>query len=97
MAKAYEMEMQFSVSVGFRKINDFMAQCGFDEKLQMQDAVTVSLKQVLPTIPDFEYIQKVEDAIRETYKNDEIEATSCQFKGYKYIREITIKEDTSDG
>ena len=92
MAKAYEMEMLFSVSVGFREINDIMAQIGFDDKLQLRDAVAVSLKQTLPAIPDSEYIQKCEDVIKETYKTKEIEATACQFKGYKYLREITVKD-----
>lgn len=93
MAKAYEMEMVFSVSVELRQINDFMAQMGIDDKIQIRDAVSVSLKQVLPIIPDDDYLRKVADVIKDTYKTRDIAATKCRFTGYKYIREITVKED----
>lgn len=92
MAKAYEMEMVFSVSVGLNQINDIMAQMGCDDKLHIRDAVAVSVKQVLPSVPDDAYIQKIADVIKETYKNSEFTATECHFKYYKYLREITIKE-----
>lgn len=92
MAKAYEMEMLFSVSVGFRQINEIMAQMGFHDELQIRDAVTVSVKQVLSVIPDEEYIQTVAETIREHYKTRDLTATDCKFTGYKYLREITIKE-----
>jgi hypothetical protein len=93
MAKAYEMEMLFSVSVGLRQINDIMAQMGCNDELQILDAVTVSVKQVLSAIPNEEYIRTVAEAIRETYKTEDFTCTGCNFKGYKYLREITIKED----
>lgn len=92
MAKAYEMEMLFSVSVGLRQINAIMAQMGCSDKLQIRDAVTVSVKQVLNVIPNEEYIRTVEEAIRKTYKSEDFTCTGCTFKGYKYLREITIKE-----
>lgn len=93
MAKAYEMEMLFSVSVGFKEINDFMAQMGFHDELQLKDAVTVSVKQVLPTVPDDDYLRKVADVIKDSYKTKEVTATECRFTGYKYLREITVKEE----
>lgn len=93
MAKAYEMEMVFSVSVGLRQINDIMAQMGCDDKLQIRDAVAVSVKQVLPSVPDDAYIRRIADVIKETYKTSEFTATECHFKCYKYLREITVKED----
>lgn len=93
MAKAYEMEMMFSVSVGFKQINDMMAQLGFNDKLQIQDAVTVSVKQVLPSIPDWDYLSQVADLIKENYRTNDLDCTACHFTGYKYLREITVKEN----
>ena len=92
MEKAYEMEMVFSVSVGLRQINDIMAQFGCNDELQIKDAVQVSVKQVLSAIPNDEYIRTVAEAIRKTYKSKDFTCTDCKFKGYKYLREITIKE-----
>lgn len=93
MAKAYEMEMLFNVSVGFKEINDIMAQMGFNDELQLKDAVTVSIKQVLPDIPGEDYIHKVADIIKETYRTDTLNCTACRFAGYKSIRVISVKDD----
>ena len=91
MAKAYEMEMLFSVSVGFRQINDIMAQLGCNDKLQIRDAVTVSVKQVLSAIPNEEYIRTVEEAIKESYNTRDLTCTACCFTGYRYLRETTVE------
>lgn len=93
MAKAYEMEMLFSVSLGLRQINDIMAQMGCNDKLQIRDAATISYKCVLHVIPDDGHIRKIADAIKEYYKTRDFTVTECHFTGYKYIREITVKED----
>ena len=93
MAKAYDMEMCFSVSVGFQEINDFMALMGFTDELTILDAITVSVKQVLPKIPDDDYLRKVADVIKDSYKTKEVTAIDCRFTGYKYLREITVKEE----
>ena len=93
MAKAYEMEMCFSVSVGLQEFNDFMALMGFTDELMIPNAITVSVKQVLPTVPDDDYLRKVADVIKDSYKTKEVTATECRFTGYKYLREITVKEE----
>lgn len=93
MAKAYEMEMCFSVSVGLQEFNDFMALMGFTDELLIPDAITVSVKQVLPKIPDDDYLRQVADVIKDSYKTKEVTAIECRFTGYKYLREITVKED----
>ena len=92
MAKAYEMEMVFSASVGLRQINEIMEQMGCNDQLQIRDALAVSVKQVLPTIPGDDYIKAIADAIKENYKTKDFTVTECRFTGYKYIREITRKE-----
>ena len=92
MAKAYEMEMVFSASVGLRQINEIMEQMGCTDKLPIRDALSVSVKQVLPTIPGDDYIKAIADAIKENYKTKDFTVTECHFTGYKYLREITIKE-----
>lgn len=86
-ARLYEMEMIFSASVGFKEINDIMSQMGCNDKLQIKDALKFSIKQVLPAIPDEEYLQKVADVIKEEYQNGQYNITECHFEGYKYLRE----------
>ena len=89
-ARAYEMEMIFSASVGLKQINDFMYQMGCRDTLQIKDALNISVKQVLPVIPDDEYIRKIAETIKSNYETKDINLTECHFTGYKYLREIKL-------
>lgn len=84
----YEMEMTFSASVGFREINDILHHMGMDDSLQIRDALTISVKEVLPCIPDEDYLRLVAQTIKDHYATEKINLTECRFTGYKYIREI---------
>ena len=90
MAKAYEMEMVFSASVGLKEINDMMHQIGFKESLQIEDAIEIKLQQTLVSLPDEDYIRRVAEIIKNNYETDRFNITDIHFTGYKYIREITI-------
>lgn len=90
MAKAYEMEMVFSASVGLKEINDMMHQIGFKESLQIEDAIEIKLQQTLVSFPDEDYILRVAEIIKNNYETDRFNITDIHFTGYKYIREITI-------
>ena len=90
MAKAYDMEMVFSVSVGLKEINDFMHQIGFNDSIQIKDAIEIKLQQTLSTLPDEDYIRKVAEIIKTNYETERFNITDIHFTGYKYIREITI-------
>ena len=98
--KAYEMEMLFTATIGLKSINNMLRQMGDPGKLQIKDALNISIKQVLPCIPDDEYIHKVEQVIIDHYETDEIEVLSCKFTGYKSIKEIEtdkIRPKESEG
>ena len=97
MAKAYEMEMIFSASVGFKQLNNMLKQCYFDERVQVKDALSISIRQVLPVIPDEAYLSKVAEIIKENYETDDLNIIECHFTGYKYLREISVKGDAEDG
>lgn len=92
MRKAFEMELIFTASVGLRQINELTKQCGFDEILQIKDALTVTIKQVLPSIPTDDYLRELAKIIKETYKTKQFNVTECRFTGYKYLREIEQEE-----
>lgn len=92
MVKAYEMEMVFTASVGLKQINSFLEQM-FDEKLQVKDALSISIKKVLPVIPDDDYIQKIAGIIKDNYETKDINITEIHFDGYKYLRQISVEED----
>ena len=93
MAKAYEMELIFTASVGLRQINDFTKQCGFDEILLVKDALTVTIQQVLPRIPSEDYLKELAQVIKETYVTKQFNVTECRFTGYKYLREIEQEDE----
>lgn len=95
---AYEMEMTFSASVGFREINDILHQMGMDDSLQIKDALTISVKEVLPCIPDENYLQLVAKTIKDHYAKEKYNITECHFTGFKYIRAVKQKgaEDVAD-
>lgn len=86
--KAYEMEMEFSASVGLKEINDVLQACGLREQMQVKDALKFSIKQRLAWIPDDDYLRKVAELIRDHYETDKFTLTECHFVGYKYFREI---------
>ena len=89
--RAYEMEMVFSASVGLKQINDILRQTGCNDTLQIKDALSVYIKEVLPAMPDEEYLRKVAEVIKSNYETNDINITECHFAGYKSIREITIE------
>lgn len=93
---AYEMEMTFSASIGFREINDMLSHMGMEERLQIKDALKISLKQVLPCIPDEDYLRQAAQIIKETYRTRVFTITECHFVGYRYIREIAREVSTDD-
>ena len=88
----YECEMMFKATVGLKEINDVLEQCGFDESLQIKDALNITVTQTLPEIPDETYLQSIAKIIRENYKSDKLTITACRFSGYKNIRVIKPKE-----
>lgn len=89
----YEIEMVFSASVGFKTINDILRQTGCNDTLQIKDAITISVKQTLPTIPNEEYLRKVADILKNNYETKDYNITECHFTGYRNIREINLKMD----
>ena len=93
MAKAYDMEMVFSASVGLKEINDFMHQMGFNDSLQIKDAIKIKLQQTLASLPDEDYIGKVAEIIKTNYETDRFNITDIHFDGYTYIREITVSDE----
>lgn len=88
----YKCEMMFSVSFGFRTVNEFLSQCGYDEQLHIKDAGTFTVTQVLPEIPDDEYLRKVADIIKRNYETKELNVIECHFSGYKNIKVIQAEE-----
>lgn len=88
----YECEMMFTASVGLKTINDLLSQCRLDEKLQIKDALTITVTQTLPEIPSDEYLKTVAKIIMEHYENREFNIVACRFSGYRNIRVITQKE-----
>ena len=93
--RVYEVEMMFSASVGMKQINDILGQMGCHDALQIKDAVSISVKQVLPEIPDDVYLKKVADVIKDNYETNDINLTECHFVGYKNIREIKLPREQS--
>lgn len=90
MAKAYEIEMVFTASVGLKEINDIMHQFGCDGSLRIKDAIKIKLKQTFVSLPDEEYIRRVAEIIKTNYETERFNITDIQFDGYKSIREITV-------
>lgn len=99
--KAYEMEMKFTATLGVKFINDILQDLGDPGRYQIKDALTITIKQVLPCIPDDDYLHKVEQAIIDTYKLKDFNILSCHFAGYNYLKEvdtdkIKLKENGGD-
>lgn len=88
----YEVEMMFTASVGLKRINGILRECGCDEVLQVKDAFTFTVKQVLVEMPDEEYLKKVADIIKENYETKDINIISCHFSGYRNVRVIKREE-----
>lgn len=87
--KMYKMEMEFEVVVGLKEINEFMNYMGFPEKTGI-GGQTITLTQTIPFIPDEEYIEKVENIIKEKYQTEKLEILDCKFKGYKSLLEVDV-------
>lgn len=93
----YKCEMMFSASFGFKTINDMLSQCGCNELLHLKDAGTFTVTQVLPEIPDDEYLSKVADIIKKNYETKEINVIECRFAGYKSIKKVIKMKGVNDG
>jgi len=92
--KMYEMELEFSLDLGLKEINDFAAMFGIQEKMVLKDARQMTLKQTVPFIPDDKIIQKYIDTIKEA-EFEKFTIEDCRFVGFKRIKEIEIKECSS--
>lgn len=88
----YKCEMMFAVSFGFKTINNILSQCGCKELLQIEDAGTFTVTQILPKIPDDDYLRKVEDIIKANYDTKELNVTECHFSGYKNIKVMQTED-----
>lgn len=88
MMVLYEMEMMFSASVGLKQINDILLQTGCNDRLQVKDALSISVKQTLPSIPGEEYLRQVADVLKSNYKTKDVDITECHFTGFRYVREV---------
>lgn len=85
----YEMCLEFSLTLSFKRINQFLKECRFQERPILRDAVIVSLKQTVPFIPTGKHLRAYEEAIQKTYETEDIACEECHFTGYKYLRPIT--------
>lgn len=90
--KLYELEMMFTASIGLKQINDILEQCGCNDLLMVKDAITITVKQVLPEIPSTEYLKKIADILKENYETKDINIIECHFSGYQNIRVIDQEE-----
>ena len=53
----YEVDMQFSIDTGMKTMDDLLKQCRMDDTLPtVQNAGVVNVKQVIPFVPDDDYI-----------------------------------------
>lgn len=84
----YEMELRFKLTMGFKEVNEIAHLCGFKEKLVAKDAITVTMKQTVPFIPNEETIKQYAEVIKKGYNGKELTCEECVFDGYTYIREI---------
>lgn len=84
----YEMCLEFSLTVSFKQINQFLQACQFQERPILR-CVKVSLKQTVPFIPTEKHLRAYEEAIQKTYETEDIACEECHFTGYKYLRPIT--------
>lgn len=82
----YEMELKFKLSIEFKEINDIMVAC-FNEKASLKSTIELTIKQVVPFIPDDEILAEYAKMIQEHYlrNNKEILCSSCVFCGYNYL------------
>lgn len=88
----YECEMMFTATVGLKTINDLLEQCRLDERLQVKDALSITVTQTLPEIPSEEYLKTLAKIIMENYEHRELNIVACRFSGYKNIRVVTQEE-----
>lgn len=93
--RAYEVEMVFSASVGFKQINDILRQVGCKDELQIKKALNITLTQTLAAIPDEEYLRKCAGIIKDNYETNDIYLTECHFDSYKSIREIQAEVENN--
>lgn len=94
--KVYEMEMEFELTIGIRSVNDFMNQMGFAERTYVTGPI-LTIKQTLPTVPTQEYIETIQETVKNHFKesNSDLEVADCVFKGYKkfFEKEIEVKKE----
>ena len=92
--KVYEMEMEFELTIGIRSVNDFMNQMGFAERTYVTGPI-LTIKQTLPTVPTQEYIETIQETVKNHFKesNSDLEVADCVFKGYKPGKYVSLGEN----
>lgn len=90
----YEMELKFRLDIELKEINDIMSSFGFSEKAGLRDAIEVTMKQVVPFIPDETVINEYSKAIKENYlkNHKEFSVSACKFCGYNYLYAVEVKQ-----
>ncbi len=91
----YEMELKFRLSIELKGINDIMSNFGFTEKVGLKDAVELTMKQIVPFIPDDEVIKEYSKMIKENYlkNNKDFLCSACEFCGYNYLYAVEIENE----
>lgn len=99
----YEVDMQFSIDTGMKTMDDLLKQCRMDDTLPtVQNAGVVNVKQVIPFVPDDDYIAKVAGFIVNSTKDPanktDVIIRSAKFIGYKsfYAIEPPDSEDQEE-
>lgn len=97
----YEMSMKFTCDAVPAQTADFMAQMGFFETPLLPTALTATIRQTVPFIPDDEVLKRYAETLVGA-KSNGLTIKSAKFAGYEWLYAIeppvaAEKEETSNG
>lgn len=80
----YEMKLNFKADMGVASMDDFLEHMGMHELPTLENAMTLSIEQTVPFIPDETMIKAYAKTLKET-KLDKLVVRDIRFDGYEYI------------
>lgn len=88
----YKMQLRFSLSIGFSRLNNMLEECGFSEKTIAKNAISMTMQQVVPFVPDPETIDIYKETIKENYNKDhpDMNIHDIKFEGYDYLYRVEL-------
>lgn len=93
----YRMKIRFKADAGINEINNILAQLGDEGKMLSRNAVTLTMEQTVPFVPDGTTLEHYAKVLQEGYSQKNVTLYNARFDGYEYLHAVVPYMETESG